>query len=452
MHREKGSDRIYRIKPGLKILLIPSKKVVNKNWKKVAILGAAKTGISCANYFSKKGANVLLSEVKQKNDHAFCGIKNLSDKVELEFGCHSDEILSCDLIIPSPGVSGDAPILLSAKKKDIEILSDIEIFFLLAKYKMIIAITGTNGKTTTTSMVGEALKYAGCKTIVCGNIGAPVCDFIEKSDDKTYVVMEVSSYQLDYTKNFAPHISVILNITPDHLHRHKTMENYADIKSKIFINQKKDDFCILNKDDELCLKLSQRCDSTIRFFSSKENKKILNLKIPGLHNIENALASIEMLTAAGLSEKTIAKSLSDFNGVEHRLEFVRVLNGVNYINDSKGTNVSSSEVAIKSFNQPIILILGGRDKGSTYTPLIPLIKKNVKKIIAIGEAKEKIFTELKGATDIILLDNIEEAVIKANEFAVSGDIVMLSPACASFDHFENYEERGKFFKKIVNNL
>ncbi|MDO8735001.1 MAG: UDP-N-acetylmuramoyl-L-alanine--D-glutamate ligase [Elusimicrobiota bacterium] len=387
-------------------------------------------------------------------------------------------MLSCDLIIPSPGVPGDIPFLLSSKKRGIEILSDIEIFFLRASYKMIIAITGTNGKTTTTSMVGEALSDAGCKNIVCGNIGVPVCDFIEKSAAQTYIVMEVSSYQLEYTKKFAPHIAAILNITPDHLHRHKTMKNYADIKSNIFAHQKKNDFCILNKEDELCLKLSRKCSSKIRFFSAKENKgyspcviiarsemktsfhfprsldnkKTLNLKIPGIHNIENALASIEILTAAGLSEKTIFKSLSDFKGVEHRLEFVREFGGVRYINDSKSTNVSSTLVAIKSFSQPIILILGGRDKGSPYTPLIPFIKNNVKKIIAIGESKKKIFTQLKDATDIILLDNVEAAVKKAMEFAASGDIVLLSPACASFDQFKNYEQRGEFFKKVVNNL
>lgn len=422
---------------------------MKKNWKKVAVLGAAKTGISCANYFAEKGSDVLLSEVKQKND---IQIKNLSKKVELEFGSHSQRILSCDLIIPSPGVSGDMPVLLYAKKKGIEILPDIEIFFLLAKYKMIIAITGTNGKTTTTSMVGEALSDADCKNIVCGNIGAPVCDFIKKSDAQTYIVMEISSYQLEYAENYAPHIAAILNITPDHLHRHKTMENYADIKSKIFTNQKKNDFCIFNKEDELCWKLSEKCSSKIRFFSAKENKKALNLKIPGRHNIENALASIEILTAAGLSEKTIFKSLSDFKGVEHRLEFVREFGGVKYINDSKSTNVSSTEVALKSFNQPIILILGGRDKGSPYTPLIPLIKNKVKKIIALGEAREKIFNQLKDAADIILLDNVESAVKKAGEFAVGGDMVILSPACASFDQFKNYEERGKFFKKVVNNL
>ena len=273
--------------------------------------------------------------------------------------------------------------------------------------------------------------------------------------------MEVSSYQLEYTKKFAPHIAAILNITPDHLERHKTIGNYAALKSKIFINQKKNDFCILNKDDELCLKLSRKCSSKIRFFSAKENKKFSpeanqpqaeNLKIPGVHNIENALASIEMLTCAGISEKTILRSVSAFKGVEHRLEFVREINSVRYINDSKGTNVSSTLVALKSFNQPIILILGGRDKGFPYTSLIPLIKNNVKKIIAIGESKKKIFTQLKNAADIILLDNVETAVKKASEIAVSGDIVMLSPACASFDQFKNYEERGKFFKNVVNNL
>ena len=418
-------------------------------WKKIAILGAAKTGISCANYFSGKGADVFLSEIRRKSD---VELKNLSRKVKLEFGVHSEKVLSCDILIPSPGVPSNTPIILEAKKRKIEVLSDIEIFFLLAKYKMIIAITGTNGKTTTTSMITEAIRHTGVKTIVCGNIGSPACDFIEKSDNDTYVVMEVSSYQLEYTKTFSPHISAILNITPDHLQRHKTMENYANAKSKIFVNQGKNDFCIFNKNDELCMKLSKKCNSQKKFFPVEKNKKKLDLIIPGEHNMENALASIEILNSAGIAEKIILSSLSDFEGVEHRLEFVRVLNGVTYINDSKGTNVDSTLVAIKSYNQPIILILGGRDKGSPYAPLIPLIRKNVKKIIAIGEAKEKIFFQLRYSADIILLDTIKDAVCLAAKIAVSGDVVLLSPSCASFDQFNNYEERGKFFKKVVNNL
>ena len=210
--------------------------------------------------------------------------------------------------------------------------------------------------------------------------------------------------------------------------------------------------CIFNKEDENCLKLSKQCKSQIKFFSVKENKEKLVLKIPGRHNIENALASLTMLKSAGIEEKKIVEVLSEFAGVEHRIEFVRELNGVKYINDSKGTNVSSTEVALKSFNQPIILIMGGRDKGSPYKPLIQFVKGKVKKIIAIGESKEKIFTELKDSVEIILLDNIAQAVKKANEIALSGDIVLFSPACASFDQFKNYEERGKYFKQIVNEL
>jgi len=417
-------------------------------YHKVAILGAAKTGISCANFFLSRGSQVLLSEIKKKED---IELKIPSD-ISAEFGLHSSKVLNSDIIIPSPGIHSDIPILSEARQQKIKIISDIEVFYHLADYKMIIAITGTNGKTTTVSMVGEMLKKEGKKVIICGNIGNPVCDYINTSDKDTYVVMEVSSYQLEYTNEFKPHISAILNITPDHMERHKTMDAYADAKSKIFTNQNKEDLCIFNKEDENCLKLSKQCKSQIKFFSVKENKEKLVLKIPGRHNIENALASLTMLKSAGIEEKKIVEVLSEFAGVEHRIEFVRELNGVKYINDSKGTNVSSTEVALKSFNQPIILIMGGRDKGSPYKPLIQFVKGKVKKIIAIGESKEKIFTELKDSVEIILLDNIAQAVKKANEIALSGDIVLFSPACASFDQFKNYEERGKYFKQIVNEL
>ncbi|OGS44479.1 MAG: UDP-N-acetylmuramoylalanine--D-glutamate ligase [Elusimicrobia bacterium RIFOXYD2_FULL_34_15] len=417
-------------------------------YNKVAVLGAAKTGMSCANFFLSKGSKVLLSEFKKKEEIKI----KIPSGIETEFGAHSTKILNSDLIIPSPGVHCNIPILATARKKNIKILSDIEIFYLLADYKMIIAITGTNGKTTTTSMVGDVLKKIGKKVVVCGNIGEPVCDCINRSDKDTYVVMEVSSYQLEYTVKYAPHISAILNITPDHLERHKTMKNYADVKAKIFKNQSKKDFCIFNKEDEFCLDLSKKCKSNVKFFSIKGNKKQLNLKIPGMHNIENALAAFEILKSAGIKESKIINILNEFKGVEHRIEFVKELNGVKYINDSKGTNVSSTEVALKSFDRPIILIMGGRDKGSPYTPLISLIKEKVKKIIAIGESKKKIYSELKDSTEIILLDNIDQAVKKAKEISLHGDIVLLSPACSSFDQFNNYEERGKYFKQIVNYL
>ncbi|MBN1383262.1 MAG: UDP-N-acetylmuramoyl-L-alanine--D-glutamate ligase [Elusimicrobia bacterium] len=428
-------------------------------WKKVAVLGAARTGISCASFFSSQDCHVLLSEINPRRQFIGVGVKKKEETglkipygIETEFGGHSKKVLEADLIVPSPGVPFDSSILREARKKNIEIISDIEIFYLLAKYRMIIAVTGTNGKTTTVSMLEYILKNLGEKAVVCGNIGAPVCDFIEKSDKNTSIIMEVSSYQLEYTNKFTPHISVILNITPDHLERHKTMENYADIKAKIFLNQNKEDFSIFNKEDMLCYNLSNKCISQRKFFSLKENKKKLELKVPGDHNIENALASIEVIKAMGRPDNEILKALYGFSGVEHRLEFVREIKGVKYINDSKGTNVSSTETAIKAFEQPIVLILGGRDKGSSYAPLIPLIKRNVKKVIVIGEAKEKILSELKGSAEIIILDNIEQAVKKANQVALPGDIVLLSPACASFDQFKNYEERGDFFKEVVKNL
>ena len=417
-------------------------------FKNISIIGAGKTGISCAKYFSSRGYPVLLSDISDdKKIYEY-----LPKNVEIELGGHSEKILQSDLIIPCPDVSPGISVLRKAAEKNISILTDIEIFYLLARYKLIIAITGTNGKTTTTSMVGEILKNAGKKTAVCGNIGSPVMDYAPTSDEETYIVMEVSSYQLDYIRDFTPDIAAVLNITPDHLKRHKTMENYAFTKMKILVNQTGNNLCVINKDDELCRKIAEECNSAVRYFSLKENRLKIPLKIPGPHNMENALASIEISKAAGILESVIYDTLRDFPGVEHRLEFVREIKGVKYINDSKGTNVSSTEVAIKSFENPVILILGGRDKGSPYTPLIPLIKSKVKMIIAIGEAKNKIFSELKDSAPVILLENVDQAVEKAKNISIPGDIVLLSPACSSFDQFKNYEERGKCFKNIVNKL
>ncbi len=418
------------------------------DYKKISVIGAGKTGISCAKYFSSLGCDVFLSD--KSSDGRIRDL--LPEGVGIELGGHTQKILSSELIIPCPDVNPEIPILAEARGKGIPILTDIELFYMLADYKMIIAITGTNGKTTTTSMAGEILKAAGKKCFVCGNIGAPVMDFAAASDSDTYVVMEASSYQLDYTRDFAPHISAILNITPDHLKRHKTMENYAAIKSRVFANQRAGDFCVLNADDKLCRKAAANCPCEIRYFSAENSPIKLELKIPGRHNIENALAAYEISYAAGIGPSTIKKALAEFEGVEHRIEFVRELDGVKYINDSKGTNVSSTEMAIKSFEGRIILILGGRDKGSPYSPLIPLIKKNVKKIIAIGEARDKIYAELNDAADIIILDDIAQAVSNARDIAVPGDIVLLSPACSSFDQFKNYEERGKHFKELVAGL
>ncbi len=422
--------------------------IKNFNNAKISIIGAGKTGISCANYFLSEGSKVFLSDKSNSKDIE----RIIPEGVAAELGGHTDKLLDADLIIPCPDVNPGIPVLVKARELKIPVLTDIAIFASVADYKMIIAITGTNGKTTVTSMVAEALAKNGKKTIVCGNIGNPACDFIKQSDKNTYVVMEVSSYQLEYTVDFAPHISAILNITPDHLERHKSMENYIFSKSKIFSNQKKKDFCVLNFDDPLCRELAAKVPADIKYFSVCKNKCKPVLKIPGEHNIANALAALEILKCAGMEETEMLKSLSEFAGVEHRIEFVRNICGITYINDSKATNVSSTEVALKSFSCSVILILGGRDKGFPYTPLIPLIMNNVKMIIAIGEAKGKIYKELSGTGKILLAENLKQAVLKAKEIAVSGDTVLLSPACSSYDQFKNYEERGRVFKNIVGEL
>jgi UDP-N-acetylmuramoylalanine--D-glutamate ligase len=353
------------------------------------------------------------------------------------------------------------------------VLGEIELAYRLIKPAMIAAITGTNGKTTTTTLVGEIFKAAGHKTLVAGNIGSPLAASVNKVDGRTAVVLEMSSYQLEDTYDFRPRISAILNITPDHIEHHKTMAKYALAKSRIFVNQGASDHCVLNYECARTKKLAGKCRANIIYLSSKrplkkgvyyKNGEIFvmlprnkfsfkaSLKIPGMHNIENALAATAITAAAGIKKSIIESTLNRFSGVEHRIEYVSTVAGVDYINDSKGTNVDSTLVALKSFNRPVWLILGGRDKGSPYAPLKTEINSKVKAVLLIGEAANKIKKELTGITEFYETKNIGNALKIARKNASPGDVVLLSPACASFDQFNNYEERGSYFKKLVKQL
>ena len=377
-------------------------------------------------------------------------------------------------MVISPGVPSNAPVVQKAMELGIKVWSVIEVASWFCKAP-IIAVTGTNGKTTTTSLIGHIFKTAGFKTIVAGNIGAPFSDFVLDADEGSIVVLEVSSFQLDHIENFKPKVAVLLNITPDHLDRYDSFGDYILSKFRIFKNQKEDDFAVYNYDDEIVqpyveslnvikLPFSVRdklsCGGfiedgyiTLNFKNKKERiLKMNNLRIRGIHNVYNSLAAALAARAMEVKDEIIRESLQSFEGVEHRLEFVREINGVKFINDSKATNVNSLWYALESFDEPIILIAGGRDKGNDYSKVYDLVKRKVKLIIAIGESKNKIYNEFKNLTNVIEVDSMEEAVKKAYENSAPGDVVLLSPACASFDMFRDYEHRGEVFKKLVNEL
>jgi len=442
-----------------------------QNKKKVSVLGLGKTGVSVANLLSELGYDVFVSEILplEKVKH---NIRLLKPDIKYEVGIHSDKVLDANLIVKSPGIPQNIPVLVEARKRNIEILSELEMSSSFISPKLVIAITGTNGKTTVTTLIGEIFKNAGFDTIVAGNIGTPLSDFVKKITKESIVVLEVSSYQLENIKKFKPDISCILNITSDHLEHHSSMDEYVKAKKNIFLNQTKSDYCVLNFDDRITRELGNCCSSKVVYFSYRRklkegtffdgrnfnvnlnDKKIkfeVRLKIPGRHNVENALASATIAFLYNLPVNIVKSTLNSFNGVEHRLEFVKEIDGVKYINDSKSTNVDSTLVALESFqkNKNIILIMGGRDKGFPYTPLRPLVKQRVKYLLLIGESAKKIESDLNGATEIINCGDISNAVKYAKKVAKNGDIVLLSPGCSSFDQFENFEHRGKEFKRLI---
>lgn len=445
--------------------------------KKVAVIGAARSGVACANLLSGKGIKVFLSDNKPKSEINSSEIIDLSPEIETEFGGHSEKILKYDSIIVSPGVPLAVPIIQKSKSLNIPIYSELDVAFSMINPKQVVAVTGTNGKTTTTTLVGEIFnqktKTSGEHVVVGGNIGTPLSKLVDKIDGNTIVVLEISSYQLELSTVFHADIAAILNITPDHIERHKTMEEYIRVKSKIFGNQTKQNFSVLNYDDQYCRKIGEITPGQTIYFSQKEKLNpgvyyydrkiqislgqhnydfILKTNLPGAHNRENILSAVSIGVLAGINLDDIINVLSSFKGVEHRLELVSEIREVKYINDSKATNVDSTKVALESFDQPIILIAGGRDKGAPYIPLQELVKGKVKQILLIGEASEKIFKELGSLTKTTYCSNLSNAVKTAYETASSGDVVLFSPACASFDQFDNYEHRGKVFKELVNKL
>ncbi|MFA5839366.1 MAG: UDP-N-acetylmuramoyl-L-alanine--D-glutamate ligase [Candidatus Margulisiibacteriota bacterium] len=433
--------------------------MINLQAKNVTVFGAGISGLACCEKLKELGAKPFLTELRPiENLPSDISTKILSLGIEYELGGHSQKAIdSAEMIVVSPGIHLDLPILEKAKQKKIPIMAEIELAYQLLN-KPIIAITGTNGKTTTTTLIGEMLIAAGKRVAVVGNIGSPIISVDDSNLD--YIVAEISSYQLEGITDFKPFISVICNIQEDHIERHHSMDEYIAQKARIYENQSPTDFLVYNGDDPLVSQMAQKAKCiTVPF--SKSNITVLGIepkeiKIPGKHNLENALAAATAVSLCDVDIKQIAKVLQSFPGVEHRIEFVRELDGIKFYNDSKATNPASTLVALETFaNKPLVLLLGGKEKGVSIDEMCQRIKETAKEVILIGEAAA-IF---KSGLERIGFNNIKSASFSMSEavkmaFADSkpGDIVLLSPACASFDMFNNYEERGRAFKKLVNQL
>ncbi len=444
-------------------------KYENVKDKKILILGFSKTGIASAKYLSSKGANVFISEqneMKEKDRAVFEDLK--SKNIKIEFNSHSEDFISgADFCILSPSIPEDSDIIKRLKEKNIEYFSDLEYISKINQENKIVLITGTNGKTTTTALTSHILekKYFAPST---GNIGISPMDFINKNPD--FYVIEASSFQLNYSPKLKPCIGIFTNLTPDHLLWHKSLENYFEAKAKPFRNMDENDFAILNYDDELLKKLGSEIKAKVYYFSlSKqniknciylendeiifENEKIINineLNIVGPHNIQNAMCAIVASKILKLNNDEIKEQLKSFKAIEHRLEYVRTLEGTDYYNDSKATNPEASIVAINSFDdKKVVLIAGGRDKKTALKDFIKAVKEKISKVVLIGEATKRFRDELSqnGYINIVNSKTLEEAIDIAS--LDKPDIVLLSPACASFDMFESYEKRGDAFKNYV---
>ena len=422
----------------------------------VTVFGLAKSGIAAAKKLASLGAKVLVTDIKAEADPAL--LKELKQLgIAIELGGHSAKaIAGAELIVVSPGIHLDIPILEEAKQKGIPIISEIELAYCLLT-KPIIAVTGTNGKTTTTTLIGELLKAGGKKVAVAGNIGYPLVAVDDQ--DLDYIVAEISSYQLETIDKFQPWISVILNIQPDHLDRHGSMEEYIKQKARIFKNQTSDDYLVFNGDDSAVKKMVKQAKVKLIEFSKKHPEIITlapgEIKIPGRHNLENALAAASAAYLCGVDKQTVAQVLKTFPGVEHRIEFITSINGVEFYNDSKATNPDSTLVAIETFkDRGLILILGGRDKGVALDTLVSEIRQHVKAVVLVGEATQRFNEALTkaGYKNIYFADSMKGAAERSLKLGAPGDIALLSPACASFDMFSNFEERGRVFKQAVGEL
>ncbi len=436
----------------------------------VTVIGAARSGLAVARLLKEAKAHVFVSDSK--------GAKHMREAAEAleamgvayEFGRHSAKVQESDVIVLSPGVPDTTPVVRLAAQRGKKIVSEIEVAYEFCKAP-IVAITGTNGKTTTTALTHAMVAAGGRKAVLAGNIGTAFSSVVQEADEKSVVVLEVSSFQLDHIDEFRPKVAALLNLTPDHLDRYDSFEEYIQSKFRIAENQKGRDVFVYNHDDAAVRGFAESltiktlpfslvakvpgawlADETIMVRDGRRDEEVIaaaDLKIRGRHNIANAMAALLAARAVETPLDAIRDALRTFRGVEHRIEHVRTLGGVTYYNDSKATNVDSVKIALESFTEPVVIIMGGRDKGAPYAPLRDLVKERVKAIVLIGEGADRIEKELKDCAPCVRATDMADAVEKARANASRGDAVLLSPACASYDMFDNYEHRGRVFKECV---
>ena len=440
--------------------------------KKIVILGLAMSGAAAAKLAVRQGADVFVSD--NQDTPALQG--TLTDLIVLgisgELGQHSDQIYAADLWIISPGIAQDSELVQKAQSNGIPIVSEIE-FASWFTEAPILAITGSNGKTTTAHLLAEMIQTDDLHGVLAGNVGIPftamVLEDLENPDPKRVWVLEISSFQMEFIEHFKPYIAILLNITPDHLNRYPSMKEYIAAKMNMWSRQTAEDFIVYNADDNILVEeIAESISRKIAFglrhhpeaifqpnrtkIYTKEHATLIEmdqLALPGKHNLANALAAATAAHLMGVPNKTIKATMSQFSGVPHRLEPVAEINGVTYINDSKATNLDAVQVALESFSQPIILLLGGLDKGGDFRSLLPHTHNNLKEVIAFGQAKELILTKLRDAVRSTSVMDLKEALNLAQNCSQPGDVVLLSPGCASFDQFKNFEERGDHFRSLV---
>ncbi len=438
--------------------------------KKVIVVGLARSGVAAARALDALGAIVTVTD-KKPLEQLSLQVKALgSGRIAVEAGGHPDRLFSdADLIVLSPGVPKIPPVL-AARQRGTKVISELELAWLLSDAPYA-GITGTNGKSTVTTLVGLMLKQARKKVLVAGNIGTALTEDVSQLRGQDWIVAELSSFQLEDIETFRPHVAAILNVTQDHLDRYHDIAEYGEAKARIFLNQLKEDVLVLNFDDPLVKSYARRTSATVIPFSrllrfnsgacvldgylTVNNRRIIainDIRIKGVHNLENALAAAAVSICADADTDSVAAVLREFPGLEHRLEFVREKEGVTYINDSKGTNVGAVVKSVEGFTQPVILIAGGLDKGSDFRPLYDLFRQKVKLLILIGKAADKMSRALGTATETLFAKTLQDAVRLASDRAVAGDVVLLSPACASFDMFKDFEDRGRQFKDAVRRI
>jgi UDP-N-acetylmuramoylalanine--D-glutamate ligase len=444
--------------------------------KKILVVGMGKTGMSLVSFLLDQGAEVMISDSREISElkEMVTPFNGIGFPLILEGGEHSSGFFSrADMVAVSPGIPLDIPALKAVREKGTAIFGEVEIFADRCTTP-VIAVTGTNGKTTTTALLNEMLANSGKKTYLGGNIGRPLMDYILNGQGEEIVVAEISSFQLDTTTHFTPQVGLLLNITEDHLDRYSNFQAYATSKASLFRNQGENDAAVVNWDDPICRSVGEKLSGPVYYFSrakkispgaylekkqamvfwgdDQETYDLSKFALPGIHNQENALAAILGARLMGADRSAVQKTLESFRGFGHRLEYVGEVKGVRFYDDSKATNVGAVVKALEGFNEPIVLIAGGRDKGGDYSPLQELIQRKVRALLLIGEAREIMMKQLGELTKTEYTGTLEEAVLRAFQLGRPGDVVLLSPACSSFDMFRDYVQRGNVFQAAVRVL